>query len=307
MNPNCPAFQLPAGLGRTPVLLATLAIAGARLAAADTEAVAISSTAAPFYQRATDDDGKPLPETYVFNEGHFWGGGTADASQTQLSFGALTRYLATNLAKQNYFPSRELASANLLIAVHWGTTLTYEDPRGRDYVIEKLNKELPAVNEAVAETGMADTGALNQALSDGESNALSQGAFIARNAALLGYARDLNKERRKMVPSMEELTMSTELNEERYFVVLMAYDYQFMRKEKKPKLLWVTRLSVRSPGNNFTEAMPILALAGADVFGRQLDGLTRVKVPVQSGTVKLHELQVLGTEEKIPAVEQPAK
>lgn len=49
-----------------------------------------------------------------------------------------------------------------------------------------------------------------------------------------------------MMPTSDELTMSVELNEERYFVILMAYDYQHMRREKKPKLLWVTRLSLRA-------------------------------------------------------------
>jgi hypothetical protein len=306
---NLPRFprRFSDGLIRPFLLTAALAAGLGSLGAADTEAVAISSTAATFYVRGKDEAGKTVPETYIFHEGNFWGGSTADPSQTKLNFATLTKYLATNLAKQSYYPTREVATANILIRVDWGTTLTYEDPRGKQFLTEQLNRELAAVNSAVTESGMADTGGINQALSEGQNTTMSQDAFIARNAALLGYDRALGKEMRKMMPTPEELTMATELNEERYFVILMAYDYQFMRKEKKPKLLWVTRLSLRSPGNNFTDAMPTLALAGADVYGRQLNGLVRVKVPVQSGTVKLHDLQVIGEEKTPKPADQPAK
>ena len=101
-----------------------------------------------------------------------------------------------------------------------------------------------------------------------------------------------------MVASVQEQTMRMELAEERYFVVLMAYDYQFMKREKKPKLAWVTRLSIRGPGNNFTEALPALALAGAEVYGRNLDSLERIKVrDLPGGEVIMGDLKVIGVEE----------
>ena len=100
------------------------------------------------------------------------------------------------------------------------------------------------------------------------------------------------------MPSPEELTMSLELNEERYFVILMAYDYQYMKKQHKSRLLWATRISVRSPGNNFIEAMPALVEAGANVYGRQVDGLVRVDAGERGGRVDLGELKVMGTVEE---------
>lgn len=308
MKTPCCLFSPAASSGRRAALwFVILSAAALRLGAASVESVAISSTAAPTYVRATDAQGKPAPETYIFMQGHYLGGTAADASETKMNFATITKYLALNLAKQNYFPTKEVAAAHVIITVHWGTTQIYEDPRGKEYLTEQLNRELASVNEAVAEGGMADTGGINQALSEGQSTVQSQDGAIARNAALLGYDRALSKEKRKMMPTSEELTMSVELNEERYFVILMAYDYQHMRREKKPKLLWVTRLSLRSPGNNFTEAMPTLALAGADIYGRQLNGLVRVKVPVQGGQVKLHDLEILGSEEKTAPAEKPAK
>lgn len=273
------------------------------LGAADVQSIAISSTAAPDYVRALGADGKPLPESYVFYEGNFIGGGTVDPYQKRVKYSDITLMLAQNLAKQNYFPTKDLASANLIIMVHWGTTLTYEDAE-KQFAAEEINAALAAYNRSVDAGEFADPGALNSALSRQEGVAGSAEENLNRNAALLGYRRALDKERNKIMPSQEELTMSLELAEDRYFVVLMAYDYQYLRKEKAKRLRWVTRLSVRSPGNNFLDAIHTLTVAGGEVFGQQLDGLKRVKVPVRGGEVKLHDLKFLGEETK--PVPEPA-
>jgi hypothetical protein len=184
--------------------------------------------------------------------------------------------------------------------VHWGASQIYEDPQ-RDQAMDALKSALPAYQAAVQETGMADPGEMN-AISDtlawGRDN--SQMA-MARNAALLGYARSLHRwgadngyqsERAKMLRS--------ELAEERYFVVLMAYDNHLLRREKKKKLLWVTRLSVRTPGNNFGEALPVLSQAGSHVFGRQTEDLVHVKANLREGRVDIGELKVVGTDVAAP-------
>lgn len=272
-------------------------IAGVTLHAGKNDAVVISSTAAPGYVRPTDDKGKPVPESYVFMEGKYLGGGTVDKSETRMTFDEITRTLATNLAKQNYLPTKDVASANLLIRIFWGTTLTYEDPQ-RDQNIAAINTAMANMQTATAEGGVADPGEMKMALGESGGTAGTVEGAIARNAALLGYKRTLDKEGRRMVASVEEQTMRMELAEERYFVVLMAYDYQFMKREKKPKLAWVTRLSIRGPGNNFTEALPALALAGAEVYGRNLDSLERIKVrDLPGGEVIMGDLKVIGVEE----------
>lgn len=257
-------------------------------------AIAISATSAPGYIRPTDPQGQPEPETYIFAEGVHMGGGTADGSQSRMTFEDVTKMLAVNLAKQSYYPTRDVPSANILIRVFWGSTLIFDDPQ-KEFEVEALNAALSSFSSTYAETQNADVGDLNASLDRMSTSLNSKEAMMDRNAALLGYRRSLDKERRKAMPSTQELTMSVELAEERYFVVLMAYDYQFMRKEKKPKLLWVTRLSMRSPGNNFTEAFPALAFAGADIYGKSLDGLQRVRVNDREVEVKMGELEVLGT------------
>jgi len=285
------------------LLLVALPLA---LPAERTESIAVSATAAPKYVRPLGADGKGLPETYIVSQGRYFGGGTADVSLGKMTFMDVVKALAPGLAKQNYFPTKDVPSANLAIIVHWGASQSYEDPRGKQQVTEAVNQELATLTAAVADKGFGNTAALNQALNESGGTQDGQDATIARNAVLMGYQRSLAKERRQTMPGTEEYTMMTELNEERYFVVLMAYDYQYMKTEHKPRLLWVTRLSVRSPGNNFVEALPTLSRVGADVFGHNLDGLTRVKAHPGAGSVKLGELEFLGTVEN-PSAEKPKK
>ena len=264
------------------------------LCAGSIKNIAISAIAVPKYVRPTDAQGKPLPETYVFSRGKFFGGDTADTRLAQVKFEDLTKMLATNLAKQNYFPTKDLASANLVLMVHWGTTQVEKHPENI-FASENLNKALNDYrNSAANNSGDADPGALNDALNEQAYAAASAHGAIARNSALLGYKPTLQREQNKIIVSTDEMTMSAELNEERYFIIVMAYDYQYMQKEHKSRLLWVTRISVRSSGNNFTEAVPAIAEAGASVYGRQVDGLVRVDASDRGGRVDFGEMKVLG-------------
>jgi hypothetical protein len=303
---NAPAIKasnLPAMTSCRRCLLVLAAVLSAGGLPARDSAIAASATAGSDYVRVRDSKGAPQPESYVFAEGKFFGGNTHDTSLDRMTFADITRTMAINLAKQNYFPAPNVESAQLLIMVHWGTTEIYEDPM-KEINQQALNDAISGYNESIAATGKADPSALNMALGDRESAQASTWGAINRNAVLLGFARSLAKERKQWAPSQDEITMSNELAEERYFVILMAYDNQVRLKEKKSRPLWITRLSVRSPGNNFTEALPALAKVGGDIFGQQHDDLVRVRTPMNRGSVKLGELEVLGTAtEKVP----PAK
>lgn len=269
------------------------------IASARDASIAASATAGSDYRRVRDARGNLAPESYVFAEGRYFGGTTRDGSLERMTFARVTQMLAPSLAKQNYLPASKLESADLVIMVHWGATEIYEDPM-RDLHQDDLNNAVSNYNASIAESGTADPSALNMALGDRETAQNFTLAAINRNAALLGYARHLEKARKLAIPSEEERTMVGELAEERYFVILFAYDNRTRLKDKKPRLLWVTRLSVRSPGTNFTEALPALAKVGASVFGQQHDDLMRVDANLRQGTVKLGELEVIGTANELP-------
>ncbi|MFZ5494175.1 MAG: hypothetical protein ACOZE5_02410 [Verrucomicrobiota bacterium] len=291
---NAPARSLRGLLAA--VLLAMMFVATGRLTAGRNDAVTISATSAPGYVRPLDAEGRPRPESYVFTEGAYFGGTTVDGSLDRMTFDSLTRVLAVNLAAQEYYPTKELASANLLIRVFWGATEVFNDPQ-KTFAVDALNSALSSYGSTYAANETADPGDINVAMEQIGAGQENAGVAARRNAALLGYRRTLDRLSRKAMPSPEEVALRTELSEERYFVVLMAYDYQFMRREKKPKLLWVTRLSMRGPGNNFTEALPALALAGAEAYGRSLDRLHRVRVNDRKVEVIMGDLKILGVEE----------
>jgi hypothetical protein len=269
------------------------------------EHIAVSSTAAPDYQREVVGQSGPKPQGYVFTPGRFFESGTRDRGLERTSFTELVRKLAPDLARQNFFPTKDPASADLVIVVHWGATLVYDDPR-KDANLEALNVALPAYATAIANDGFADPGAMNE-ISD--SLVLAQensSSALARNAVLLGYAQELKKfgPAGGLSPEREK-TLRAELSEERYFVVLMAYDYQALKKDKVSKLRWVTRLSVRTAGNNFTEALPVLCQAGSHVFGKQMDDLVHLKANLREGRVSLGELKVVGVTDAAPAGVKP--
>lgn len=52
-----------------------------------------------------------------------------------------------------------------------------------------------------------------------------------------------------------------ELQHNRYFVVLMAYDFQLLWKQKKHKLLWVTHFSISERRNAFDHNLPAISAA----------------------------------------------
>lgn len=274
-------------------LVSSAVLLVAVVAAAQEASIAASATAGSDYQRPRDATGALRPETYVFAEGQFLGGATVDRGLEQTTFTQITRTLAVNLARQNYLPAPDLKSAQLVIMVHWGMTMVSEDLM-KDINLQRAQEALATFGAEQEANGLADPTALNSATS--AMGMARQGVedAVNRNAVLLGFARSLERERQQMMTSTAEITMSNELNEERYFVILMAYDNQTRLKERKSRLMWVTRLSVRSPGNNFSEALPALARVGAEVFGRQVDGLVRVKAPLGRGTVTIGELEVLG-------------
>ena len=278
---------------RLPLMLGLAAALPAGLFAKIEQSIALCATTRPDYVRPADAAGKPLPQSYVFFPGRFFNGNTSDHSLEHVTFDEIARTLAPNLARQSFFPTKDAVGADLTIVVHWGATDVYRDPL-KQFNTEDLNTAVAGYNASIAATGMADVGPINQAITSMTMAGENTASAINYNATLLGYVGNLMQERRNPVPSTLEITLNNELNEERYFVILMAYDNHAGRKEHVPRLLWVTRLSVRSPGNNFTESLPAMSQIGGQVFGRNLGGLAHVKASWRGGEVTYGEMKVLG-------------
>jgi hypothetical protein len=96
------------------------------------------------------------------------------------------------------------------------------------------------------------------------------------NARLLGFERQLQK---RNLTRVEEFDLRADLEDDRYFIIVMAYDCQKLLNENEFALQWSTRFSVRSPGTNFEDAHLALSRAAAPFFGKHLDDLERTSVP----------------------------
>ena len=116
-----------------------------------------------------------------------------------------------------------------------------------------------------------------------------------RNARVLGYLDDLadsNDIRRFAGGGDRYSDLITEVEESRYYIVVSAYDFPELLKTKKQKLLWQTRVSVRSPGNTFDDSFVAMLKTAAPYFGRESGKLVRREEP--KGTVELGDLKFLG-------------
>ncbi len=116
-----------------------------------------------------------------------------------------------------------------------------------------------------------------------------------RNARVLGYLDDLadsNDIRRWAGGGDRYSDLITDVEESRYYIVVSAYDFQELLKTNKQKLLWQTRVSVRSPGNTFDDSFAAMLKTAAPYFGRESGKLVRREE--SKGTVELGDLKFLG-------------
>jgi hypothetical protein len=263
-------------------------------AAAGGDITAVSSRVSDDYIRTKLADGSFQVETYTFGQGGFWAGSQHDDTIDKLNFTDVARVIAVPLAGQNYLSAKDQNQAKLLIMVYWGTTTGIGN-----------------VSSSVAYQNLQSANATAMALKDATSeNAATSALLLAtmenrlrdkddvRNARLLGYDSEgligTDYGRRLLISGAlhrkaEDLV--EEIEDNRYFVVLMAYDFQLLWKEKKHKLLWETRFSVREHRNDFGKVLPDMAQYASKYFGQDSHGLLRRSLP--EGHVTLGNLRVI--------------
>jgi hypothetical protein len=286
-------------------------LAGPPPARAD-QHVALISTASPEYTQRKFAGGEPRTETYVFLEGRFFDGATVDRSLQKMSFRRIAEIIAPELAKQNYLPARAIAQSDLLLVVHWGATIprvTTNQMRGIETISldNSLEKQLESEIKA---TLVADTPALEALLTTTGTEAdrqigheqferladnLDLSSGLASNAQLLGYALELNRLGKRPFFSAEEGTLMSDLGNERYFVIVKAFDLHAPSEPgRKNPALWTLHVNIRSPGQNFLTALNLMGPAAAHYFGRTTDGVMTVRPKERQGQVTLGELVIIG-------------
>ena len=290
-----------------------LGLAPALLAENSPVITAVAAHVSEDYVRAKQPDGKFVPEAYTFGEGGIWKGAQTDATIDKLKFLDIARTIAGPLAEQNYVPGRDPEQLKFLILIYWGTTVGSGSPSSSVAYQNFQATQRPVVppppppstQSAVAAAKGAsdpppDTGAGDAMLALVGMENRDRDRNNARNAAMLGYdaagliGTDYGRTLAGTARGHQVQDLVEEIEENRYFVVLMAYDFPLLRKEKKHKLVWETRFSIRQRGNDFDQQLAAMAQYAARYFGKDSHGL--VRKPLPETNVSLGEMKFLGVE-----------
>jgi hypothetical protein len=310
------------------LLLSVLGLASAPVAfAAADEATdqitAVAAKAAPDYVRVRLKNGAYEPETYAFGEGGHIGGPMVDVSIDPLKFIDVARTISVPLAERDYIPSHDPKNTKLLIMVYWGITQVPPPLNSSGWVsnLSAIENKAAAAKGSAGASGGVPGGAgkgyhpadSNAGLSDSMLDEMSAQETIMNienqqrahqdflNASMLGYdtedvvGTDYGNNLRGSPMAMHRDALVEEIEDNRYFVVLMAYDFQILWKDKKHKLLWETRFSLRQTHNNFDKNLEGMARAASAYFGQNSGGLIHKPVPV--GHVDFGPLKVVGAPE----------
>jgi hypothetical protein len=285
------------------------------------EVVAAYSSVSPAYKRTVQADGSFKPESYAFGEGGAFNRAVDDPSFAKLKFIDVARVVAPSLAKQNYVPCdpKVPQSTDLLIMVYWGTTIgTDNRSSSSEYALAQAitPPALPppppppdasggaAMSVDPGVSGADDMGMQRTAQREAAASAQDQAVALMmignrnrdrqdlKNAEVLGYLPELERvDRYRMTGlSSRRQDVLAEVEESRYYVVLLAYDFQTLRRQKARRMLWETRFSVPERGREFDKTLAAMTEAASRYFGRSSEGLQRTTL---RGTVELGELKVI--------------
>lgn len=299
-------------------LTATMAALPAHVRGND-DVVAIYSSVSPDYKRTPRADGMFNPESYAFGEGGLLDALHLDATIDRLGFLDIARIVAPALAAQNYLPcdTHDPQSADLLIMVYWGTTSGTDDTASSSpYAIAHALVPPPVQPPPMPPDGLGGTEMVSDPSTSGRASlfaemdvakcaadaALEQSVTLSsmanqqrdrqniRNAAILGYLPEMQRVSAYRMTALDSRRRDVvgEVEESRYYVVLLAYDFRTLRRHKQRKLLWETRFSIPERGRDFSRELAAMAQAASRSFGQDSGGLKRTTL--REGTVHMGDL-----------------
>jgi hypothetical protein len=293
-----------------PVLAASPAEEGGKVAVG-----AVFSHVARDYQRKTTSDGSIQPESFVFSFGGQVKRTSSDETIDRVHAGDFVELLRKHLAAQNYVLVDDVKSADLLLRVNWGRTVSSTGDLNQSVATNQTATALTAMSK-FAELGkdgyvsQEERSAAADATAELESAMIMvmaekhwQNTAIEFNAGLLGYGAEMNKwigSPALMSAAGNRLDdLRGDVEEPRYYILVFAFDRLSVTEEHKPRLRWATRISIRAPGNRFDKNLNAMVAQAAHYFGRDSGGLIRRN----QGTVELGETKVIGVVDE--SVEHP--
>lgn len=287
-------------------------ISGLR-AAEETVATAVYSRVGNGYKRERLADGSFKPEFYGLANGGRIAGTGSDLTVDRIAYPEVAQIAARLLAQKNYHYARSAEQADLMIVLHWGTTIAFNS-----------GNYSQAVNQAAASLAGAapqGMGSIEGDMSAVPSDGASEGALLmlmaenrARdrinlpNAQLLGYLDEINDAdgiQRWAGGGDRYNDLIADIEESRYYIIISAYDFDQLVNHQKKVLLWQTRVSVRAPGNRFDDSFAAMLKGASKYFGQDSGRLVRGEE--SKGVVELGDLKFLGEAKDQPEPKPEAK
>jgi len=298
----------------------------------DSVVTAVFSRSFNHYERPVRADGSDQPLTYVIANGGFEPGSDADHSIDDVKFAGIVRILGKYLAKQSYFPAKDGKKADLMLVVHWGKTMPFSDGtfrnireqglQGFEFSQRQLGKGIgraPGINPSHSDLPPGAMSASSQdlataAVEEEATEEMVQGMFEIRfaqdarieadrrNANLLGYTAEL---RYRDNPSLYAgagtayYDLMEDIESERYYVAVTAYDFQEALQHNHKMGLWRTVASIDARNNRFDERLMTMVEKASGYFGRDSGHLIREFQ--YTPHINYGELKTLGVVDKEPA------
>jgi hypothetical protein len=301
-------FAPSALLSRASVLAVVLAAVSPTVLWPAEPTVAVFAQTYDGYARTQQPDGAFKPETYAFGEGGTWGLDEPAPGKEKLTFMRVARAAAKPLARAHYLPTPKPDETDLLILVYWGRTL---GSRGAVHSFAGS----PQVGYTPAPVGKSGMGQSANAASQGglakasgslfDPSAAAQDALIEQslesdrlrdpidreNARILGYSDALQRAQVYFYRTTSS-DVRAEVEANRYYVVLHAYDFRTAWKEKQLKPRWTARISIDEDEGEFDAALERMLATASRFFGGN-SGLHR-DAP-REGKIDLGPLKVIET------------
>lgn len=281
-------------------------------AADDTVSTAVFSRVSNEYRRERLPDGLFKPEYFAIANGGMVPGTSRDETVDRVTYPQIAGLVLPQLARQGYHYAKAAGQATLLLVLHWGNTIPYNNINYQQSLVPagQAVSQLQQLKNggAVGADLDAASAQLEQALMSVNMENLVRDQFVAPNARLLGYIEDINESNdiRRFAGGGQRYTdLMADVEEPRYYVIISAYDFREATEHGRQKLLWVTRVSVRTPGNSFDDSVAAMLKNASHYFGQDSGRLIRGEEI--KGRVELGDLKFLGEAkepEKTPAREK---
>lgn len=254
---------------------------------------AVTAAVAPSYSRVRGPDGQFKPETYAFGRGGYWNGPKEDKAKGDVDFGEIARAVAIPLAQQRYVSSADPKRTQLLIVVYWGKTYPEDRPDNSIF-----RDQFAALTGSAGAASSFSADPINQTAQLLEMEYRDRDQAVRSTARILGYDSWVRAAEPFEGPLLGGIyrdkwgLLQYELEDDRYFVVLKAYDFQAAWKAKKRVLRWETRFSVSAAHSPFDAHLAAMVYGASRYFGQSTNGLVHESLP--NGVVTIGDLKNLG-------------